>query len=73
MSTSALLARLQHYYRHLRRGLCRAWDGIASWHLQLPVRSRIPLLPEVLFAISLTLIRSALTTPAAFNAQLMCA
>ena len=40
----------------MRGQLGRAWDAIASWQLQAPVRSRIPLPPEILSAMTLELV-----------------
>ncbi len=46
---------IQHARCAFRGNLGRAWDAIASWQLQAPVRSRFPMPPEVFKAMSLEL------------------
>ena len=44
---------IQRLLRSFRGQLVRAWDASTSWQRQTPVRSRIPLLPEVGLGIAL--------------------
>lgn len=55
----AVLA-MQTIFRHHRGHLRRAWDSIQSWQLERPIRSRVPLRPELLEAICTYAVLAAL-------------